>query len=290
MQPPKTLRSKGRLLELNQPLVMGIINATPDSFFEGSRNLISENALIHAEKMLADGADILDIGGQSTRPGATLVAQEEEISRVIPILKGIRNRFPDAWLSIDTFYAEVARQAVEEGADIINDISAGDFDANMLPLISEKKVIFVAMHKKGEPSNMQVNPSYLDVLDEIIRYFRSKKNQLESLGIYDWILDPGFGFGKSLEHNYTLIAGLNSLHLFDVPVLVGLSRKGMIQKLLGVTADTALNGTTAANMAALERGANILRVHDVLEARQCIDIFLKVQKSIPIFLHPQNPL
>jgi dihydropteroate synthase len=280
MQSPLTLRSGGRLLELNKPLVMGIINATPDSFFEESRSLISEKALEKADKMLAEGADILDIGGQSTRPGATLVSENEELGRTIPALHLIRKKFPNTWISVDTFYAEVARQSIDSGADIINDISAGEFDKNMLPLVAEKQVIFIAMHKKGDPVNMQDNPTYYNVMDEVIQYFRSKKNQLESMGIYNWILDPGFGFGKNLDHNYTLLAKLQALHLFDVPVLVGMSRKGMIQKALGVSAEDALNGTTAAHMAALDRGANILRVHDVKEAKQCIEIYRRLH--IPI--------
>lgn len=267
-----TLASKGRLLVIDKPVVMGILNSTPDSFFEGSRVQSMQQVIDKAGKMLEEGAAILDMGGQSTRPGAIRVSSGTEAERVLPFVAEVKKQFPECWISIDTFSASVAEAAVANGADLINDISAGEDDSTMLEIVSNKKVPLVAMHKKGTPESMQQNPDYQNVVSELITYFRQKKLHLESLGIHDWILDPGFGFGKTLEHNYAILRELESFAIFQRPILVGLSRKGMVQKALGVSADHALNGTTALHMAALERGATILRVHDIAEAVQCITL------------------
>lgn len=251
---------------------MGIINATPDSFFEGSR--VNQNLCAEvAGKMLDDGADVLDIGGQSTRPGAIAIGSTEEADRVLPVVEIIRSCFPDSRISVDTWYADVARQAIAAGAGIINDISAGDDDPDMLPLIASAGVSYIAMHKQGTPETMQINPSYNDVLNDVLTYFRQKKQQLADLGIRDWILDPGFGFGKTTEHNFQILANLNVFQELEQPVLVGISRKGMIWRTLKTSAEQALNGTTALHMAALMNGAAWLRVHDVKEARECIQLY-----------------
>lgn len=274
-----TWQSKGRLLVWERPMAMGILNLTPDSFFNASRTSLQEIE-DKAALMLGQGAGILDIGGQSTRPGATTICDQEELDRVLPAIETIKKSFPDCWLSIDTFYASVARQAVQSGADIINDISAGDDDERMLEVVKELKVPFIAMHKQGKPASMQVNPVYNNVANEVMEYFKSKNKTLSALGIYDWAIDPGFGFGKTLEHNYALMQQLETFQIFKKPVLVGISRKGMVQKALGVAAENALNGSTALHMVALMKHASILRVHDVKEAVECIELYTRVNPKI----------
>lgn len=257
---------------------MGILNVTPDSFHKSSR--VSGQELIDkAGQMLSEGAGILDIGGQSTRPGAAQIGAEIEAERVIPGIEALRKAFPACWLSIDTYHASVAENAVQAGADIINDVSAGDDDTSMLPLVGQLQVPYIAMHKKGKPEDMQENPSYENVVQEVLDYFVQKKRELEQYGIYDWVLDPGFGFGKSLTHNYSLLQHLETFQILDKPVLVGISRKGMIQKALNIDAAQALNGTTALNMAALLKKAQILRVHDVKEAVECVKLWQNLQQS-----------
>ncbi|MCG9880000.1 MAG: dihydropteroate synthase [Bacteroidia bacterium] len=262
----------GNLISLDTPKVMGILNITPDSFFEGSRVGSNQGLLVQTEYMLKHGATFIDIGGQSTRPGAELIGEEEELSRVIPAIEQIIRHFPEAVISIDTFSAKVARVAINAGACLINDISAGDDDAGMFPLLSELRVPYIMMHKKGTPQDMQNDPRYENIVLEIIDYFAAKLELLKSLGVADVVLDPGFGFGKTLEHNYELLAKLDRLKLFELPVLVGVSRKSMIQKVLQISANEALNGTSALHMIALERGAKILRVHDVKEAMECVKL------------------
>jgi dihydropteroate synthase len=225
-----------------------------------------------AGEMLQEGASILDLGGQSTRPRATRISAADESQRVLPFIAEVKKNFPECWISVDTFYASVAEQALQQGADLVNDISAGEDDQHMLEIVAKYKIPYVAMHKKGTPQDMQNDPEYSDVVLDLIRYFREKKVQLESMEIFDWMLDPGFGFGKTLQHNYAILNALESFAIFQRPVLIGLSRKGMVQKALGVSADGALNGTTALHMAALQRGAAILRAHDVKEAMQCISL------------------
>lgn len=270
------LSSKGRLLVADKPLVMGILNTTPDSFFSESR-VEKEHIVERAGAMIVEGATILDIGGQSTRPGAVQVDAKTEAERVLPAIEAVRQAYPEIWISVDTYYASVAKEAIALGADMVNDVSAGDDDVEMLNVVVAARVPFIAMHKKGLPETMQTKPQYENVVHDIMAYFRQKSEQFQSLGIYDWVLDPGFGFGKTFDHNYQIMAQLKSFHLFNRPVLIGISRKGMIQKALGVDASEALNGTTALHMLALQQGANILRVHDVKEAVQCIALTERIQ-------------
>ena len=251
---------------------MGILNVTPDSFYASSRVQDDKSILMMAENMLKEGASILDVGGQSSRPGAELLSDVEELERVIPAIEIIINEFPDAIISIDTFYARVAKAAIGAGASIINDISAGDDDDQMLESVASLKVPYIIMHKMGLPQVMQENPHYEDVVGSVLNYFTHKVTQLQQLGVPDIIIDPGFGFGKTLENNYQLLTGLDALKIFELPVLVGVSRKSMVQKLLNINTDNALNGTTALHMIALQKGARILRVHDVKEAMECIKI------------------
>lgn len=251
---------------------MGILNTTSDSFFDGGKYHTIETALRRCEQMLTEGADIIDIGGQSTRPGALLTDTELELEKTIPVIEAIIKRFPETTISIDTFRARVAGAAVEAGAKIINDVSAGEDDPAMIELVARYQVPFIAMHKKGKPQNMQNNPQYDDVVKELLTYFEQKIAQLEKAGIKDIILDPGFGFGKTLEHNYGIMKHLSDFHQFNKPLLVGISRKTMIWKLLKTNPEGALNGTTALNTIALMAGAHFIRVHDVKEAAECRSI------------------
>ena len=269
-----TFQIKGCLYSLDKPKVMGILNLTPDSFFEGSRVPDKENSwLYEAEKKIKEGADFLDLGGYSTRPGAAHISVEDEINRVLPALKAIKKHFPDTLLSIDTFRAEVADEAVAEGADLINDISAGSLDEDMLPLVAKLGVPYIAMHLKGTPQTMQSETDYKELLPEILYYFSAKIEQFRKLGIKDVIIDPGFGFAKTREQNFEVLRNLKSFQQLGLPMLAGLSRKSMIYKTLETSAEEALNGTTALNMFALTQGANILRVHDVKEAKETIQLF-----------------
>lgn len=267
------LQYNGNLLSLESPVVMGIMNLTQDSFFEGSRVYDTQLAINKAKQMILDGAKILDLGAQSTRPGATLLSAEKELDQLIPTIIAIKKEFPDIWISIDTFYGNVAQECIKVGANIINDISAGEFDPIMLPLIAETQIPFVAMHKQGDPQTMQQNPKYNNVVSDVLDYFIEKNRLLESLGIYQWIVDLGFGFGKNIDHNYKLMEKLNIFKMLNKPILTGISRKSMIYKPLEINENEALNGTTALNMFALEKGSNILRVHDVKEAVECVKIY-----------------
>jgi dihydropteroate synthase len=267
-----SLSFKENHLSLHKPVVMGIVNITTDSFFEGSRTSNLDQTLLKVTSMIHDGASIIDLGAQSTRPGAQLLTAEHEIHILIPTVQAIRSQYPDIWISIDTFYASVAKECIEAGANIINDISAGEFDPQMLPLIAKLQVPYVAMHKQGNPQNMQENPTYSNVVNDVMKYFIEKKKHFDEFGINQWVLDLGYGFGKTVEHNYEL---LNHSKLFEAigkPILTGISRKSMIHKPLKISANDALNGTTALNMVALENGSHILRVHDVKEAIQCVEI------------------
>lgn len=265
------LRSKHRLFTIDTPKVMGILNCTPDSFYKESR-VNSESVLEIAAQMLEEGADILDLGGQSTRPGAQQIGETAEIDRVVPIIEMLRKSFPKAWLSIDTYYASVAKAAVNAGADMVNDISAGLDDPNMLSTVSKLDVPYIAMHKKGSPETMQDKPNYDNPSKEIIDFFVQQLKVIKSAGIKDCILDPGFGFGKSVEHNFRIVKELNSFNMFEEPLLVGFSRKSMIYRSLNIKPNEALNGTTFLHAIALQKGASILRVHDVKEARECIQL------------------
>ncbi len=251
---------------------MGILNITPDSFYEGSRFDDENKILLKVEQMLLAGATFIDIGGQSTRPGATEVGEEEELLRVLPAIQQIVKHFPDVLISIDTYYASVAKAAIENGAALVNDIAAGENDPNMFATLAELKVPYIMMHKKGNPGNMQIAPSYENIVIEIAHYFSKKLAALSALGIPDIMLDPGFGFGKNLAHNYELLNKLDHFKIFELPLLVGVSRKSMVQKVLEVDASNALNGSTVLHTIALMKGAKILRVHDVKEAMECIKL------------------
>jgi dihydropteroate synthase len=269
-----TLNCKGQILTITAPIVMGILNTTPDSFFEKSR-LNNEDALLHkAEEMIKDGATILDIGGQSTRPNSKWVPEEEEIERVIPAIEKLHQKFPSQLISIDTFYAGVAKKAIEAGASIVNDVSAGTIDEKLLPTVAALGVPYVLMHMQGNPQTMQQNPEYKNVTLEVFDALSFKIKELLALGIKDIIVDPGFGFGKTIAHNFQLLRELSFFSGLQKLLLVGLSRKGTIYKTLNTTPEEALNGTTVVHTMALLNGANILRVHDVKEAAEAIKLFL----------------
>ncbi len=280
--PHLTLNCAGQLVSLEEPIIMGILNVTPDSFFDGGRYDSDKKILEQVEKMLVEGAEIIDVGAMSSRPGAEDLSPKDEASRLLPVLKKIAKEFPQAIISIDTFRAETARQCAQEGARMINDISGGEMDAKMFETIAELKDIpYVLMHMKGTPQTMQTNPEYVDVSLEVLDFFIEKTKQLVSLGVKDVILDPGFGFGKTIDHNYELLQKMHIFKMLDWPMLAGISRKSMIYKLLDVTADEAVNGTTALHMIALREGAKILRVHDVAPAKETIQLFLQLNKHIP---------
>lgn len=267
------IQSKGRVLNLEKPVIMGILNATPDSFYNKGRDSDTNSLLTNAEKMLDEGAAILDVGGASTRPGATLISADEEIQRVIPAIEAILKRFPDAWLSVDTYNSATAKAAVEAGASIINDVSSGSIDADMLATVAQLKVPYIAMHMQGTPETMQQNPQYDDAVTDVLNYLRDKVSECTEADIKDIITDPGFGFGKTKEHNFSLLRNLHRFRELGRPVLAGISRKGMIWKTLGTSPEQALNGTTALHMVALQQGANILRVHDVHEAVEVLRLY-----------------
>jgi dihydropteroate synthase len=273
-----TLNCNGRLLVADKPLVMGIINATPDSFFEGSRFSALDEIVKQVEKMLSDGADIIDVGGQSTRPGSELISAKEEIKRIIPAITAVTKKFPEAFISIDTFYAEVALTATNAGACIINDISGGNMDNKMIRTVAGLKVPYILMHMKGTPQTMQQNASYEDVTREVLDFFIAKTYELKNAGITDMIVDPGFGFAKTIDHNFELLKNLSDFKMLDKPILVGVSRKPTIYKTLGIDANNALNGTTVLNTIGLMNGASILRVHDVKEAKEAVTLFSAMNK------------
>jgi dihydropteroate synthase len=273
-----TLNCKGRLLVADQPLVMGIINATPDSFYGGSRFNGVDGIVAQAEKMLKEGADIIDIGGQSTRPGSELISAEEEITRVIPGIKAIAEKFPGAFISIDTFYSKTALAAVDAGASLVNDISAGSMDNKLIGTMVALRVPYILMHMKGSPQTMHQNANYENVTSEVLDFFISKTNELNNAGIADVIIDPGLGFAKTIEHNFELLKNLSVFKMLDRPILIGVSRKSTIYKTLGINADQALNGTTVLNTIGLMNGASILRVHDVKEAKEAVALFCAMSK------------
>jgi len=273
-----TLNCNGRLLTVDKPLVMGIINATPDSFYSSSRHLTIDTVLEKADQMVAEGADIIDIGGQSTRPGSERVPEAEERERVLPFIHALVSRYPGIVISVDTFYASVAKAAVETGAGLINDISAGCIDSDLIDTVAALKVPYVLMHMKGTPESMQQNPVYENVTKEVLDFFIHKTAELKQKGINDIIVDPGFGFGKTIEHNFELLQQLDIFSLLNRPLLAGISRKSTIWRTLGVTAEEALNGTTVLNTVALMKGASVLRVHDVKEAREAVTLIGKLKK------------
>ena len=261
----------GRLMDLSCPQVMGILNVTPDSFYAGSRKQTEEEIAARAQQILAEGGSIIDIGAYSSRSNAEHISAEEEMKRLRNGLEIIGREHPDAVLSVDTFRADVARMCVEEyGVAIVNDIAAGNMDSEMFSTIARLGVPYIMMHMQGTPQNMQQHPHYEDVLREVLYYFSEKVQRLRDMGVKDIILDPGFGFGKTIEHNYELLNQMEEFAIFELPLLVGVSRKSMIYKLLGITPEEALNGTTVLHTIALMKGANILRVHDVKEAVEAV--------------------
>ena len=273
-----TLNCKGHLLAINEPIVMGILNITPDSFYENSRLNNADSLLRKAEQMIADGATILDIGGQSTRPNSEKVSEEEELKRAIPAIETIQKNFPGQIISVDTFYSRVAKEAVAAGASIINDVSAGTIDNELLFTVAQLNVPYVLMHMLGNPQTMQQAPEYKNVILEVFDFLSFKIKELHQLGIHDVIIDPGFGFGKTIEHNFQLLKKLSFFNQLEKPLLVGLSRKATVYKTLQTTADKALNGTTVLHTIALMHGATILRVHDVKEAKEAIQLFVACAK------------
>ncbi|MEO5681055.1 MAG: dihydropteroate synthase [Chitinophagaceae bacterium] len=274
-----TLNCKGRVITASRPLVMGIINATPDSFYEGSRLQETDLIVQKAAQMLRDGAAILDIGGQSTRPGSDAVSESEELERIIGPIAAIHQQLPEAVIAVDTFHANVAAAAVAAGASMVNDISGGEMDSAMLSTVGGLKVPYVCMHMKGTPQTMQQHSVYDDVAKEVIDYFIHKLDACKKAGIHDVIIDPGFGFAKTIEQNFRLLKDLALLKILGKPILAGLSRKGTIYKTLGVTATDALNGTSVLNTLALHNGAAILRVHDVKEAVEAVTLFCAYQDA-----------
>lgn len=275
----QTINCRGRLLDLSRPIVMGILNLTPDSFFDGGRFTDEVAMLQQAEKMLEEGAIILDIGGMSSRPGAQLISEEEELQRVLPAVRALLARFPDALISVDTFRSKVAAESVAAGASIVNDIYAGRFDGKMFGTVAALGVPYIMMHMQGEPADMQLAPSYGDVVQEVLHFFIEKLGELRALGVKDVILDPGFGFGKTVEHNFQLLSKLSVFRMTELPILAGISRKSMICKVLKVNPERALNGTTALHVVALQQGARILRVHDVREAMEVIRLWEQTEHA-----------
>lgn len=273
-----TLNCKGSLLVIDKPLVMAIINITPDSLY--SRHERIDEVLQQAEQMLDNGAAILDIGGQSTRPGSKKINTDEESRRVISPIEAVHKNFPGAIISVDTYYSKVAAEAIAAGASIVNDISAGSMDDEMVSTVASLRVPYVCMHMQGTPQNMQGNPQYENVTKEIFDFFIHKVNALHKAGIPDIIIDPGFGFGKNFTHNFELLKNLSLFKMTDCPILLGVSRKSTIYKTLGITVDEALNGTTVLNTIGLMNGADILRVHDVKEAIQTIKLFETYKGSL----------
>lgn len=264
---------------IDSPKIMGILNITPDSFFDGGKLKTDVDILLKVEKMLLEGSDFIDIGGMSTRPNANEININEELNRVIPVIALLRNNFPECFLSIDTYRSEVAQKSIDTGIDIVNDISGGTFDVNMFNTIAKYKVPYIMMHIQGTPKTMQNKPQYENATQEILQFFINQIEKAQQAGISDIIIDVGFGFGKNLAHNYELLKELGSFKLFNKPIMTGLSRKSMIGKLLDIKPEDALNGSTVLHTIALLNGANILRVHDVKEAKQAIDIVSYYQLS-----------
>ncbi len=275
-----TLNCRGRLVSLSRPVIMGILNLTPDSFYDGGKWAALDSALRHTERMLREGALFVDIGGMSTRPGARLVDEEEELHRVIPALTALRQRFPEALFSIDTVRSKVIKEAWDAGISLVNDVSAGAMDPEVFPTVAQLQIPYVLMHMKGVPANMQSAPTYENgpVL-EILDFFIRQTGILRSLGAKDILLDPGFGFGKTLQDNYRLLCELDAFKVIGLPLLVGISRKSMVYKTLGSGPEEALHGTTALHMAALQKGAKVLRVHDVAPARDAIRVWEALENA-----------
>lgn len=271
-----TINCKGQLVDLSTPKVMGILNCTPNSFYDGGKYKTEKELLHQVEKMLLEGATFIDIGAYSSKPNAEMVSEQEELERLVPVLHLILNHFPDSILSIDTFRSEVARIGIEAGAAIINDISAGNLDEKMMETVAKLQVPYIMMHLKGTPQSMQSLANYENIVKEMLFYFSERVAKARSFGINDLIIDPGFGFAKTATQSYEVLQKLELFQMLELPLLVGVSRKSMIYKTLGVPPDAALNGTTILNTFALTKGAQILRVHDVKEAVECVKLFNKI--------------
>jgi dihydropteroate synthase len=267
------INCKGKLIDLSAPKVMGILNVTPNSFFDGGKYTNEKTILTQVEKMLSDGATFIDIGGYSSKPSAEFISEEEEINRLLPAIDLILKNFPETLISIDTFRSKVAQKGIENGAVIINDISAGNLDAEMMQTVAKLNVPYIMMHMRGTPQTMQSLTNYENIVKEMLFYFSEKVAHARSLGINDLIIDPGFGFAKTLEQNYDVMQKLELFQMLELPILVGISRKSMIYKTLETTAENSLNGTTFLNAISLQKGANILRVHDVKEAIECVKLY-----------------
>ncbi len=274
------IKIRGNLFNLSTPKVMGILNLTPDSFYDGGKFKKITKIQNHVSKMIEDGMDILDIGGYSSKPGAKIISSKIEISRILPTLIFLRKTFPKLIISIDTFRSDVAKKCLDEGADIINDISSSELDEKMIKIISDFNCPYIMMHMRGNPQNMQKSPEYKDVVIELINYLAKKVKFARDNGIVDLVIDPGFGFGKTIQHNYQLLNNLDKFKILDSPILVGFSRKSMIYKTLKTSAENSLNGTTCLNSIALMKGANILRVHDVKQAKECIILYEKTNNAL----------
>lgn len=281
---PYSLNLNGKLWSIDAPKIMGILNITPNSFFDGGKYLLPHQALHQAESMLSQGAHILDLGAASSKPGAQFISETEEWQRLEAVLKPLKQNFPNAIVSIDTWRSSIAQKAIDLGAHIINDISGGQLDPAMFKTVASARVPYILMHMQGIPANMQQAPAYKNVVSEQFGYFAQKIETLRELGQNDIILDPGFGFGKTTEHNYQILKSLSHYQIFELPVLVGLSRKRMVCEPLGIQAQDALNGTTALHMLALQQGAHFLRVHDVEAAQQAIKLFLQFQAAPDEFI------
>ncbi len=275
----QTINCRGRLLDLSSPIVMGILNLTPDSFFDGGRYTTESAMLRQVEKMLNEGAAIIDLGGMSSRPGAVLISESEELRRVLPAVEAILLRFPESVISVDTFRSVVAAQSVAAGASVINDIYAGRFDEKMFETVATLGTPYIMMHMQGDPDNMQKAPNYGDVVKEILQFFIEKIGRLRSLGVKDIVLDPGFGFGKTIEQNYQLLKNLHIFRMTELPILAGISRKSMICRVLDVPPAQALNGTSALHMVALQQGARMLRAHDVKEAMEVVRLWKQLEMT-----------
>jgi len=274
------IKIRGNLFDLSTPKVMGILNLTPDSFYDGGKFKKIKKIQNHVSKMIEDGMDILDIGGYSSKPGAKRISSKIEISRILPTLIFLRKTYPKLIISIDTFRSDIAKICLNEGADIINDISSGELDEKMIKIISDFNCPYIMMHMSGNPQNMQKSPKYKDVVIELINYLAKKVKFARDNGIVDMVIDPGFGFGKTIQHNYQLLNNLDKFKILDIPMLVGFSRKSMIYKTLKTNAENSLNGTTCLNTIALTKGANILRVHDVKQAKECIILYEKINNAL----------
>jgi len=274
-----TINCKGILIDVSSPKVMGILNITPDSFYDGGKYKNEADILFQTEKMLNEGATFIDVGAYSSRPGAAHISEKEELKRILPVIDLLVKYFPEIIISVDTFRSEIAKKTIENGAAIINDISGGKMDEKMFQTVAELQVPYILMHMLGTPQNMQQNTVYEDVTKDIIRFFSEQIFKLHQLKMNDIIIDMGFGFGKTLQHNYEILSNLALFKNLDAPILIGVSRKSMLYKPLDITANEALNATTAANTIALLNGANILRVHDVKEAVEAIKIVNQLREN-----------